>query len=106
MARSRKQQDLPGMENRRIEEIHLKAIEYDALKQQHKDLTEKLTAAKRDLLGLMERFEMQERGYSIEGVSVEYVPGKPSEPSVKVTIRLGDADTLEDGQPGESGEAA
>jgi hypothetical protein len=74
------------MENRRIEELHLKAIEYDAVKTERMRLTAKEVELKKELIALMELNDKQDTGYNMEGVEVEYVPGKPADPTIKVKV--------------------
>jgi hypothetical protein len=52
VARRKPQADLPGMEDRRIEPLHTKAIEYDIVKVQHGKLTQQLTALKREIIAM------------------------------------------------------
>ena len=90
MARKLKQKDLPGMENRRIEPLHAKAVEYDGIKQQRMELTKQEADLKKEIVALISANEiLRERGYHCEGVDIDYDPGiAEPKPDIKVRIAI------------------
>ncbi len=90
MARKLKQKDLPGMENRRVEPLHAKAVEYDGIKQQRMELTKQEADLKKEIVALMGADErLKERGYHCDGVDIDYDPGiAEPKPDIKVRIAI------------------
>lgn len=98
MPRGKKSQaDLPGMENRRLDDLHEKAIELEAVRSQRMELTQRETALADEVRILMEKYDKQESGYKIDGVEVEYLPpdGKP-----KIKVRV-EKESDDETKPGE-----
>jgi hypothetical protein len=86
MARkSKSQNDLPGMENRRLEDLHEKSMLLYAVRKQRMELTQKEVALADEVKILMEKYDKQESGYHIDGVDVEYVV-EPAKPKIKVKV--------------------
>lgn len=102
-AGGRKQKDLPGMENRRIEPLHTKAIEYYAVMRERMRLTEKEVELKKEVLSLYEKVGKGAAGYHCDGVDVEYDPGepKPATPSIKVKVTKAEAEDDDETQSSE-----
>jgi hypothetical protein len=89
MARNKKsQKDLPGMENRHLEPLHSKAIEYDAVKTQRMKLTKQESDLKEEIIGLMKKNEKIETGYHMDGVDIEFEPAEEPRPKIKVKVAL------------------
>ena len=89
------------MENRQIPELHEKAVEYDAIKTRRMKLTEEESRLKQEILALMEQYGKEETGYNMDGIEIEYIPGKTTDPKVKVKIRPVDEE-LADGEVGDA----
>ncbi|MFH0851572.1 MAG: hypothetical protein V1876_02380 [Candidatus Peregrinibacteria bacterium] len=81
MARKAKQEDLPGMAERRIEDLHKAALDYVSIRDERMELTEKEVEAKGEVLDLMNKHKRD--SYTCEGVEIVFVPG---EPTVKVKV--------------------
>jgi hypothetical protein len=64
------------MEQRRIEELHSKALEYVGVRDSRMELTEQEVALKDELMGLMKKHGKEK--YVCEGVEMMIVPGEPS----------------------------
>lgn len=84
-ARKGKQEPLPGMEQRRITELHSKALEYVAVRDERMDLTAKEAALKGELLALMRKHKKD--SYICEGVEIYR---EMSEETVKVKVHKSD----------------
>ena len=81
--------DLPGMENRRIEPLHSKAIELEAVRSERMRLTEQEVELATEVRILMELNEKTETGYECDGVKVEYVP---PDGKAKVKVKVSSAE--------------
>ena len=76
-----KQEDLPGMEDRRIEDLHTKALQYVAIRDSRMELTEQESGLKGELLDLMKKHKKEK--YICEGVEIMRVH---EEETVKVKV--------------------
>ena len=74
------QEDLPGIE-RKIPELHQKAIAYKAIRDDRQELTQKEVKLKGELLDIMKKNKLTT--YECEGVKAEIVVEKER---VKVTV--------------------
>lgn len=81
MARKGKQEPLPGMDQRRIEDLHSKALEYCAIRDSRMELTQQETTLKGELLTLMRKHKKD--SYICEGVEIYR---EASEETVKVKV--------------------
>ncbi len=81
MSRKGEQKDLPGMTNRRIEDLHAKALEYAAIHDERMELSKKESDLKGELLSLMHKHK--KNSYILEGVEI-YIEN--SEETVKVKV--------------------
>jgi hypothetical protein len=86
------QKALPGLEDRRLEDLHEKSILLYAVRKQRMELTTREVALADEVRILMEKYKKQESGYHIDGVDVEYVLD-PAKPKIKVKV---EADGEED----------
>jgi hypothetical protein len=80
------QKDLPGMEDRRIDPLHEKALEYKALREEWQTALKKFTEAKTQLIDLMHAHKKEL--YQCQGVKVTITHAKEN---VKVELDI-DAD--------------
>lgn len=76
-----KQSDLPGMEDRRIEDLHTKALKYVSIRDSRMELTEQESGLKQELLDLMKKHKKEK--YVCEGVEIMCVH---EEETVKVKV--------------------
>jgi hypothetical protein len=83
---------LPGMEDRGIPEIHAAAINYDEVKKERMELTEKEVSLKSNLLVLMKQHKLENYNYAGIEVSIE---SKPAEETIKVRVKLGEPEKKE-----------
>jgi len=91
MAKKANQKDLPGMENRRISELHDAALEYAAIRDERMELSKKESDLKGELLSLMHKHK--KNSYILEGVEI-YIEN--SEETVKVKVhKSGEPDSEE-----------
>jgi hypothetical protein len=81
--RGRAQADLPGMEDRKIPDLHAAALDYVGIRDTRMSLTEQETTAKDKVIALMKKHKKDE--YSCEGVKIifEHV----EEDKLKVKVR-------------------
>jgi hypothetical protein len=77
-----KQDSLPGMTERRIEELHAKALEYVGIRDSRMELTEQEVELKGELMELMKKHKKDK--YVCEGVEMTIVAG---EPNLKVKVK-------------------
>lgn len=97
------QKDLPGMENRRIPDLHEKIILLHAVRKQRMELTTREVALAEEVRILMEKYDKQESGYRIDGVEAEYVL-EPAKPKIKVKVQEeAEADETKPGEVTEGG---
>ncbi len=75
------QKALPGMEERRIEDLHAAALDYVSVRDARMALTEKEVEAKQKVLDAMNKHKR--KSYTCEGVEIIFVAG---EPTVKVKV--------------------
>lgn len=75
------QQNLPGLEEREIQELEDKAYEYKKIRDKRQDLTRREVEFKTDLLVLMKKYK--KRDYDHDGVEIHVVT---EQETVKVTI--------------------
>ncbi len=92
------QKALPGMENRRLDDLHEKSTLLYAVRKQRMELTTREVALADEVRILMEKYEKQETGYHIDGVDVEYVL-EPAKPKIKVKVEADEA--ADETKPGE-----
>lgn len=86
-----KTKDLPGMEDRAIQPLHDKAVEYDSVKKQRMKLTQQEVKLKAEVRTLMKAANRTR--YAYDGVEVELeAPASPAEDKVTVKVAGGDAD--------------
>jgi hypothetical protein len=98
MARKPKNLDLPGMEDRKLTDLHEKALEYAAVRDERMVLTKKESELKAELIPLMQKYGKDK--YCIEGVEIELQPG---EPSIKVKVTKDDTEEGEGDGDGAGG---
>jgi hypothetical protein len=67
-----KQQDLPGMEDRRINELDQAALDYAEGRDERMELTKKEVELKTKLITLMHRYN--KKTYKYEDIEIELVP--------------------------------
>jgi|WetSurMetagenome_2_1015567.scaffolds.fasta_scaffold798488_2 hypothetical protein len=89
--------DLPGMENRRISELHDKGAMLEAVRTKRMDYQKQEADLQAEVLMLMEKHKKTENGYHCDGVDIEYIPGEPSKPKIKVRVAL-NPEATEDGE--------
>jgi hypothetical protein len=65
------QKDLPGMENRSIQELDQKCKEYDKVKKKRMDLTRREVELQSDMLGLLKKHKI--KNYDYEDIHAEIV---------------------------------
>ena len=87
MTKKGKQEPLPGMANRQIGELHSKALEYAAIRDERMDLSKKEVTLKDDLLALMHKHKKD--SYVFEGIEI-YI--ETSEETVKVKVHKTETD--------------
>jgi hypothetical protein len=93
MPRGKKnQKDLPGMEDRRLDDLHAKLIELDAVRVQRMKLTSQESELAEQCIVLMEQYHKDECGYEYDGVKAEVVP-PDGKKKIKVKIALDPAAT-------------
>jgi hypothetical protein len=95
---SKKQADLPGMENRRLDDLHEKSTLLYAIRKQRMELTKKEVELAGEVVALMEKYEKQESGYHMDGVDVEYVP---PDGKAKVKVKVESDEEADETQPSE-----
>jgi hypothetical protein len=78
---AKKQSELPIQMPGRIEELHMAALNYVAVRDQRMELTEEEVAAKAVVLELMQKH--QEMTYNVEGVEITRILG---EEKIKVKV--------------------
>jgi hypothetical protein len=93
MAKRAKQSDLPGMEERHIDDLHKAALDYVAVRDVRMSLTEQEVPAKARVLEMMRKHKKDK--YICEGVEIERVPG---EETVKVKVHKAAAEEAKDEQ--------
>lgn len=81
MAKKVKQEDLPGIADRRIEDLHAKALEYVSVRDERMEMSKKESPLKDELLSLMKKHKRDK--YICEGVEIyrEF-----SEETIKVKV--------------------
>lgn len=79
---SAKQKDLPGMEDKVLEDLEAAAEKYAGIRDERQQLTNREIEAKADLLQIMKKHK--KRNYDHGGIAVEIVMEKET---VKVKIR-------------------
>lgn len=82
-----RQNELPGIDDRKIPDLHEAALVYEELKQQRMALTPKEVAAKETVLTLMKKHK--KKTYRCNGVEVDLVQETET---VKVRVKSGDED--------------
>lgn len=93
MTRNRRpQKSLPGMENRRLDELHQKLIELDAVRKQRMEFGRREIQLNDECRILMEKYEKKDSGYNIDGVHGEYTV---KDPKVVIHVKI-DGEALEE----------
>lgn len=88
----KKQEALPGLEDRSVKDLHEKAVEYASIRDSRMELTQQESNLKGELLQLMKKHKRDT--YECEGVEISIVHG---EDTVKVKVhKAGDDDEAED----------
>lgn len=103
MARPRNM-DLPGMENRRIPDLHEKGTLLEAVRTERMELTKKETDLAQEVQALMEKYKKTEKGYHCDGLDIEYIPGEMPKPKIKVRVALDPEATDTGEQPADIGD--
>lgn len=81
-----KTKDLPGMEDRAIQPLHDKAVEYDKVKKRRMKLLDKEVKLKAEVRTLMKAANRTR--YAYDGVEVELeAPASPAEDKVTVKVK-------------------
>ncbi len=91
MAAKGKNLRLPGMESTRLDEMHNKAIELEAVRRNRMELTRQETALADELIALGDKYHKRENGYHCEGVDVEFEYPELPKPKVKVRVQKAEA---------------
>lgn len=77
-----KQTEIPGMEDRGLEDLNSAARDYAEVRDERMELTERESGLKAQLLGLMNKHN--KKSYVFDGIEIHIVPG---EETVKVKVR-------------------
>jgi hypothetical protein len=81
-----KQARFQAMADSRIEPLHTQAVEYYAVMRERMKLTEREVELKGAVIELYRKSGKGVDGYHCEGVDIEWIPGKPADPTIKVKV--------------------
>lgn len=89
MAKVEKTKDLPGMEDRVIQDLHDAALEYDSVKKQRMKLTAEEVKKKTAVRDLMHKHKRKH--YAYDGIEVTLEP-PDGDDKVKVVVKSAEAE--------------